>query len=57
MSLASVFVLLGFLAFFLFVVPVSIYLFAKFFPKRGSSMFGFPEDSAPRDGWPRIKKP
>jgi len=60
MSLASVFVLLGFLAFFLFVVPVSIYLFAKFFPQRGSSIFGFPEEPAerpaPPDDWPRIKK-
>jgi hypothetical protein len=43
MSLASVFVLLGFLGFFLVVVPVGIWLFAKFFPKRDSSVFGFPE--------------
>jgi hypothetical protein len=57
MSLASVFVLLVFLAFFLFIVPVSIYLFARFFPKRGSSIFGFPEDRPPENGWPRIKKP
>jgi hypothetical protein len=48
MSLASVFVLLGFLAFFLLVVPVGIWLFAKFFPRRGSSVFGFPEPD-PRD--------
>ena len=44
MSLASVFVLLGFLAFFLFVIPVGIWLFAKYFPQRGNSVFGFPQD-------------
>jgi len=43
MSLASVFVLLGFLAFFLVLVPLGIWLFARFFPRRGSSVFGFPE--------------
>jgi hypothetical protein len=61
LSLASVFVLLFFLAFFLVVMPVSIYLFARFFPKRESSIFGFPEDrpaaGAPDQDWPRIKKP
>ncbi len=44
MSLTQVFVLLGFLAFFFGVVPVSIWAFAKFFPKRQDSIFGFPED-------------
>jgi hypothetical protein len=43
-SLTQVFVLLGFLAFFLVVIPVSIWLFAKYFPKRQDSVFGFPED-------------
>jgi hypothetical protein len=43
MSLASVFVLLGFLAFFLVLVPLGIWLFARFFPQRGGSVFGFPE--------------
>ncbi len=43
MSVTSVFVLLGFLAFFLVLVPVGIWLVAKFFPRRGSSVFGFPE--------------
>jgi hypothetical protein len=43
MTLASVFVLLGFLGFFLVLVPVGIWLFAKFFPKRESTVFGFPE--------------
>jgi hypothetical protein len=58
LSLASVFVLLFFLAFFLFVIPVSIYLFAKFFPKRGSSIFGFPEEPRPPDdAWPPRIKP
>jgi hypothetical protein len=42
-------------------MPVSIYLFARFFPKRESSIFGFPEDrpaaGAPDQDWPRIKKP
>jgi hypothetical protein len=58
LSLASVFVLLFFLAFFLVVIPVSIYLFARFFPQRGAnSIFGFPEqERAPPDEWPRIKK-
>ncbi len=60
MSLASFFVLLFFLAFFLVVIPVAIYLFARFFPQRGSSIFGFPEDRpaerAPDKDWPRIKK-
>jgi hypothetical protein len=58
MSLASVFVLLGFLAFFLLVVPVGIWLFAKFFPKRGSSVFGFPEpaENAGAAEGPRIRR-
>jgi len=60
LSLASFFVLLVFLAFFLVVIPVSIYLFARFFPKRESSIFGFPEDRpaerTPDKDWPRINK-
>jgi len=58
MSLASVFVLLGFLAFFLVVVPVGIWLFAKFFPRRGDTVFGFPEptESADAAAGPRIRR-
>jgi len=58
MSLASVFVLLGFLAFFLVLVPVGIWLFAKFFPQRGNSVFGFPEakEGAGVAAGPRIRR-
>ena len=33
-----------FLGFFLFVMPLSIYLFAKLFPDKYPSFIGFPED-------------
>jgi hypothetical protein len=58
MSVTSVFVLLGFLAFFLVLVPVGIWLFAKFFPRRGSSVFGFPEPDENRVAapGPRIRR-
>jgi hypothetical protein len=44
MSILSIFVCFVFLGFFLFVMPLSIYLFAKLFPDKYPSFIGFPED-------------
>ncbi len=50
MSILSIFVCFVFLGFFLFVMPLSIYLFAKLFPDKYPSFIGFPEDPVrPRD--------
>jgi hypothetical protein len=50
MSITAIVVCVVFLAFFLFVMPLSIYLFAKLFPDRYPSFIGFPEDPVkPRD--------
>jgi hypothetical protein len=44
MSIVNMLVCFVFLGFFLFVVPLSIYLFARFFPNKYPSFIGFPED-------------
>jgi hypothetical protein len=50
MSIASSLICLVFLGFFLCVMPLSIYLFAKRFPSKYPSFIGFPEDPGkPRD--------
>lgn len=47
MSIVSVMLWCVFLAFFLLVLPVSIYLFAKLFPNEYPSFIGFPEKTTP----------
>jgi hypothetical protein len=44
MSIVTGFVCFVFLGFFLFVLPLSIYLFAKLFPDEYPGFIGFPED-------------
>ena len=50
MSLASFFVLVVFLGFFLLIVPVAIWLFARFFPRKLPEFIGFPERGSPSAG-------
>jgi len=44
MSIVSMLVCFVFLGFFLFVLPLAIYLFARLFPDKYPSFIGFPED-------------
>jgi hypothetical protein len=42
-SIASILLWCGFLVFFLLILPVSIYLFAKWLPNEYPGFIGFPE--------------
>ncbi len=42
MSIVSMLVCFGFLGFFLFVMPLAIYLFAKLFPNKYRGVLDFP---------------
>ncbi len=50
MSTASLLLCFAFLGFFLFLMPLLLYLFARRFPDKYPSFIGFPDDAArPRD--------
>ena len=45
MSIASLLLCIAFLGFFLLVMPLSLYLFARLFPDRYPGFIGFPDDA------------